>query len=118
MEINSLDLARAATVTEDYKRFKFYIYKLDQALAPGDSLRMNFKGEFRTRGFKEGGPTNQVVFNGTFFNNTFFPTIGYNSGFELTADDDRKDNDLPERERQMKPIQSYWNQHEFFRTYQ
>ena len=102
MNITRLDFDRSVTEIKDYERFRFYIYELDEPLAAGDSLQMDFSGEFRTKGFKEGGPTNQVVFNGTFFNNTFFPSIGYNSGNEISSDDDRKDNDLPDKERALK----------------
>jgi hypothetical protein len=102
MHITDIKFNKGASLIKDHERFGFYIYQLEQPLAAGDSMIMEFKGEFRTMGFKEGGPTNQVVFNGTFFNNTFFPSIGYNDGNELSNDDDRKDNDLPEVERQMK----------------
>ena len=42
-----------------------------------------------------------MVYNGTFFDNSYFPSIGYNSSFELGDDDDRKDNGLEEKERMM-----------------
>ncbi|MEL7004202.1 MAG: M1 family aminopeptidase, partial [Bacteroidota bacterium] len=53
-------------------------------------------------GFVEGSPNNSVVFNGTFFNSTDFPTFGYNGGFEIVSDNDRKDHDLLPRERSME----------------
>ncbi len=102
MEIIELRFDRETTLIKDHHRFGFYIYQLNNSLIPGDSLRMDFKGEFRTKGFKEGGPTDQVAFNGTFFNNGFFPTIGYDENNELSDDDERKDHDLPEKERAMK----------------
>jgi ABC-type transport system involved in multi-copper enzyme maturation permease subunit len=101
MEINQLACNKETTVNEDYKRFKFFIYDLDAPLAPGDSIFMTFDGDFVTSGFKEGSTVTQIVFNGTFFNNGFFPSIGYDTGFELGGDDTRKDNDLPEKERQL-----------------
>jgi ABC-2 type transport system permease protein len=101
MEISQLAFDRETTVNEDYKRFKFFIYSLNSPLAPGDSVIMTFDGDFVTTGFKEGGSVTQIVFNGTFFNNSFFPSIGYDTGFELAGDDTRKDNDLPEKERQL-----------------
>ncbi len=102
MDITELKFDMEVSEIKDHERFGFYIYKLSEPLAAGDSVRMDFTGHFRTKGFKEGGSTNEVVFNGTFFNNTFFPYIGYNDSRELSTDDDRKDYDLPEQERQMK----------------
>ncbi len=86
-----------------YEDFRYTIYSLEAPLLPGDSLKMNFDVEFVTQGFKEGGSNNDVVYNGTFFNNlTYFPTLGYNDGFELGSDDDRKEQDLEVKERMME----------------
>lgn len=83
--------------------FRYYIYELGEPLNPGDSIRMDFKLSFVTRGFEENNSNTDIIFNGTFFNNTsYFPAIGYQSGFELSDDDDRKDNDLPEKERMLE----------------
>ena len=88
-----------ATISTPFDQFKYFIYRLDQPLAPGDSVKMEFKTVFETKGFVESGSNTNVVFNGTFFNNTFFPSLGYSEGMELGTDDDRKDHDLPEKER-------------------
>ena len=98
-----LSFDRDVEVQEDFSDFKYTIYRLNEALAPGDTLQMNFDISFNTVGFKEGGSNTDVVFNGTFFNNSsYFPGIGYNSGFELGSDDDRKENDLEPKERMME----------------
>ncbi|MFT4762042.1 MAG: ABC-2 type transport system permease protein [Paraglaciecola sp.] len=87
------------TLVEDFSKFRFKIYELAIPVQPGDSLVANFESKFRTVGFVESGSTTQVVENGTFFNNGFFPTFGYQDNYEVGRDDDRKDNDLPEKER-------------------
>ena len=86
-------------VKESWPAFGFYIYELARPLAPGDSLRLDWKVVFDTKGFVESGSNTSVVFNGTFFNNTYFPSLGYEREAELGSDDDRKEYDLPERER-------------------
>ncbi|WP_421875991.1 ABC transporter permease/M1 family aminopeptidase [Marinoscillum sp.] len=91
------------SVDTSYDDFKYVIFNLDNPLAPGDSVKMNFDVTFTTVGFKESGSNTDVIYNGTFFNNTsYFPSIGYNSGFELGSDDDRKEQDLEVKERMME----------------
>lgn len=80
--------------SESWEQFDYYIYQLDRPLMPGDSVKMDWAGKFETRGFREGSD-NSVVYNGTFFNNTYFPSLGYNEGFEIGSDDERRKRDLP-----------------------
>ncbi|HEX8038232.1 MAG TPA: M1 family aminopeptidase, partial [Chryseosolibacter sp.] len=51
------------------------------------------------KGFKDFGSNTNIVFNGTFFSNSYFPGIGYNPGVELVEDDDRRREGLPVKER-------------------
>ncbi|MEZ4773310.1 MAG: M1 family aminopeptidase [Bacteroidia bacterium] len=106
MNIKALTFTRVDTmpavktvISENYPDYKYFVYEITPPLAPGDSLRMDFTGEFRTQGFVEGGSNTSIVFNGTFFNNNYFPGIGYEPGAELADDDDRKKHDLPKKER-------------------
>lgn len=90
------------TEKEIFEDFRYLIYELEEPLLPGDTLKMGFEVGFNTLGFRESQSNNDVIFNGTFFNNSsYFPSIGYNSGFELSSDDDRKENDLEPKERMM-----------------
>ena len=52
-------------------------------MKPGDSIKMNFKQSFTTKGFEAGNSNANIVENGTFFNNKDFPTLGYNRKYEL-----------------------------------
>lgn len=98
-----LKFDRKNGVKERFDKFKYTIYTLEQPLQPGDSLRMEFKTSFITQGFVETGRSNtQVIFNGTFFNNQYFPSLGYSSDGEMANDNDRKEKGLPERERMME----------------
>jgi ABC-type transport system involved in multi-copper enzyme maturation permease subunit len=85
-------------VLED-EEYGFYIFKLGQPLAAGDSLKLEFTGELRTNGFPAGGFNNSVVANGTFINHGYFPSIGYSSDFEIQEEDIRKKNGLADRPR-------------------
>ncbi|QDK82384.1 M1 family metallopeptidase [Spirosoma sp. KCTC 42546] len=75
------------------------MYHLDQPLQPGDSLRLDFDLLYRTKGFKNGNANIDIVQNGTFFTNQYFPGIGYSEQYELSSDDKRKDNGLKPKER-------------------
>jgi hypothetical protein len=100
--INYVKFNREAKVKENLEKFRYYVYELASPLAPGDSIQMNFKVTFDTKGFEQGGSNTNVVFNGTFFNNTsFFPTLGYNDNAELSDDDERKKRKLKEKERML-----------------
>lgn len=96
--------AGEAKVLKSFEEFRYTIYELDHPMQPGDSVKMNFKASYQTTGFVEGGGSTQVVYNGTFFNNqSYFPTLGYDRGGELSQEKDRKEQDLPpERERMLE----------------
>lgn len=98
----TVTFSRPTTIVESYDEYRYYIHKLDNPLMPGDSITMDFKYVFDTKGFKESGSNTSIVFNGTFLNNSSFPSLGYNAGNELGTDNDRKDNDLEPKERMMK----------------
>ncbi|MEJ0057730.1 MAG: hypothetical protein WDN75_20035 [Bacteroidota bacterium] len=51
---------------------------------------MNFDISYASHGFEEGNSSTQVVYNGTFFNNSYFPAIGYDSHAELENGRDRR----------------------------
>lgn len=74
--------------------FNFDIYKFDNAIQPGDSLRLKVavKGEENTTFQKK----SSIIKNGTFINNfQIFPSLGYSSQGELTDNKTRKKYDLP-----------------------
>ena len=79
-------------------RALFTIYQLQTPLAPRAKLNLNFKVGYRSRGFKDGNERPELAFNGTFFDSSYFPEIGYDPDLEI--------ND-PRRRREMKlgPLQ-------------
>ena len=97
--IKELSFEGGSEIKEQYEDFRFTVYELNKELQPGDSIEMKFVTEFKTTGFVESGSSTNVVFNGTFFNNFIFPTLGYNQNFEIVDPDERKEQELPDRER-------------------
>lgn len=100
MQVKQLSLSRPGRFDDRYVRdFDYRIYQLDQPLQPGDSLQLNFDLLYHTTGFKNERENVDVVQNGTFFTNQYFPGIGYDESYELGSDDKRKDNGLKPKER-------------------
>jgi len=77
----------------------FYsIYQLEQPLAPGESLQLTFNVGYDSRGFRDGNERPELAYNGTFFDSTYFPQIGYVQAVEL--DDPRR-----RREEHLGPLE-------------
>jgi len=100
MQVKSLKLSVPSRLDNRYVAdYAYRIYHLDRPLQPGDSLRLDFGLLYRTRGFKNGNANVDIVQNGTFFTNRYFPGIGYDEAYELGSDDKRKKEGLPPKER-------------------
>jgi ABC-2 type transport system permease protein len=79
------------TVVKDYPDLRFTVYKLQQPLKPGDSIMLNLTAHRVEKGFTNDGANVSYVTNGTFINNfDIFPMLGYQTGNELSDNDDRK----------------------------
>lgn len=80
---------------------EFDIYRLNQPLNPGDSLKVEMLVQNQPNTWlKDRSP---IIENGTFINNSIFPSFGYPEGVELRDNDVRKKYDLPSRERMPEP---------------
>jgi hypothetical protein len=78
-------------------RGMYAIYALEQPLAPGEVVKLSFAVGHETHGFKDGNEPPQFAANGTFFDSSFLPVIGYDEGAEL--DDPRR-----RREQKLGPL--------------
>ena len=85
-----LTFSDSATVDKTYDWYSYTIHGLSKPLLPGDSIKMEFKQGFTTEGFTQSSGA-RIVHNGTFFDNFYFPTIGYNEDIELSENDNRKE---------------------------
>lgn len=81
----------------------YTIYALEQPLAPGETLDMNFTLVYNSHGFRDGGERPELAYSGTFFDTSYFPSIGYDVNGELTDPRRRRElnlgpvTDLPHR---------------------
>jgi len=70
-------------------------FYFEQALMPGDSVRMQFTIAEAAEGFTNSGYTTSVQPNGTFFNQSILPVVGYQTGRELSRARLREKHGLP-----------------------
>ena len=67
------------------KELGFQMYKLNQPLQPGDSLKLNFIVNDEQHGFSNNGTKNWVVKGGSYFTNyDLLPALGYQPSRELS----------------------------------
>jgi ABC-2 type transport system permease protein len=75
-------------------RALYTIYSLDKPLLPGETMNLTFDVGYKTHGFKDGNERPEFAYNGTFFDASYFPYIGYNAGLELDDPRRRKEEHL------------------------
>ena len=101
--VSNVQFDRPFHMVSTTKRDLYTIYALDQPLAPGEKLNMNFNVGYTSRGFRDGGERPELAYSGTFFDRGYFPEIGYDSNFELSDPRRRRElhlgpvQDLPQR---------------------
>ena len=91
-----------------YDEFNYKLYKLPQIMMPGDTVMMTLAIKRGYEGFPNEGNGSDIVYNGTFLNNSFFPSFGYSLESELTSDKYRKEYSLPEKEYTAPPQDDTW----------
>src|SRR5215472_11644308 len=87
-----------ATLAKDDKRLLYQTYKFSPPLPAGETRTIHATVRTHTRGFENEVSDTTVVQNGTFFNNTVAPTLGYSTQNEITDPNDRKKYGLGEQE--------------------
>lgn len=79
------------------------MYRLSTPMAPGAELSMKVSGGWAPKGISNNVEFTSLVDNGSFFNNMdLLPSIGYDTGGELTDREKRRKHDLPPNERMPK----------------
>jgi hypothetical protein len=85
-----------AVLAKNDQRLGYRIYRFTAPLAPGESRTVRFTVRSGTRGFENSVSDTELVQNGTFFNNTDAPIIGYRRDRELDDANDRRKYGLKE----------------------
>ncbi|MGA2966992.1 MAG: M1 family aminopeptidase, partial [Terriglobales bacterium] len=93
-----------ATLAKDDTRLSYRIYRFTPPLQPGESRTAVFTIKSKNRGFEDSVSNAEITQNGTFFNNSVAPWIGYDPSRELDDPNDRRKYHLGEQER-MRPLE-------------
>ena len=97
---HKLEFATPAELAQHNQKMGVRQYRLKTPLAPGEETTLSFDIELPTHGFANSGSNTQVVYNGSFINNSsVLPLIGYQERVELSRDQDRKKYGLAPKER-------------------
>jgi ABC-2 type transport system permease protein len=107
---------RGSKQTLDDKHLFYSIYKLDKPLEPNETMKMNFRVAYTSRGFKDGNERAEFAYNGTFFDRDYFPTIGYNGNVEIADPVRRREEKLPPLEEMAPPGDPYYSNINLFTT--
>ena len=79
-----------ASLVESHEDLNLRIYEISPPMNPGDNLNMKYTVSTSAKGFENSVSNVALVQNGTFFNNSIAPSIGYQPSLELTNANDRK----------------------------
>jgi hypothetical protein len=93
-----LEFDRPSRTTLQSARHDYAIYRFGRPLAPGEVVHLKFRVRHDTRGFRDGNELPELAYNGTFFDVSYLPGIGYNNNAEL--DDPRR-----RREEHLGPLE-------------
>ncbi|MBL8809760.1 MAG: hypothetical protein JNM43_06245 [Planctomycetaceae bacterium] len=86
------------TLKEDLKDLNYQVYAINPPLEPGQTLKIQFTVKYEAKGFENNVTRTDIVQNGTFFNNSICPQIGYQTQRELQNRNERKKRGLGEPE--------------------
>jgi ABC-type transport system involved in multi-copper enzyme maturation permease subunit len=105
-EINTFTIeGKTPKLGKKYKDFGYEIYAFEKPFQPNDTITMVLEITGSYKGFPNEGSGSDIVYNGTFFNNNFIPSFGYDVNGELTSDQDRKKYNLPIKDYSL-PVQT------------
>jgi ABC-2 type transport system permease protein len=92
--LKRISFDRQFTETTADRDTGYYVYQFAEPLKPAERVRLDFNVGYENKGFRNGEERNEFADNGTFFDNLYFPLIGYDRDLELSDDDERRDQDL------------------------
>lgn len=101
VDLKSLAFSIANKEIINDKDFFVKVYKLNVPLQPGDSMKMDYTIDYLRKSWFSNDEKSDVVYNGTFINNSLLPSIGYNEGFELSENEARRKFNLAPKPRML-----------------
>jgi hypothetical protein len=107
--VEEVKFDRESRQTLSDKQHFYSIYKLDKPLEPNETMKMDFRVGYTSRGFKDGNERPEFAYNGTFFDRDYFPTIGYNQNIEIDDPVRRREEKLPPLEEMAPPGDPYYS---------
>jgi ABC-2 type transport system permease protein len=99
VDTRSLAFDRAARRVSDDRLHRYAIFRLERALQPREATELRFHVAFAPRGFTNTRASGEIVGNGTYFDRSWMPMIGYQRVLELSGDGARKERGLPSRDK-------------------
>ena len=107
--IQEVKFDRGSKQTLSDKQHFYSIYKLNKLLEPNETMKLDFRVGYTSRGFKDGNERPEFAYNGTFFDRDYFPTIGYNQNNEIDDPVRRREEKLPPLEEMAPPGDPYYS---------
>lgn len=103
-EVQSMEIGDGASLIKRDSLLHVNIYALHKPLEPQEIMEIRTALRSKANTFlKDKSP---VLENGTFINNSLFPSIGYNANYELVDNEVRSKYNLPKRDRMANPTDS------------
>ena len=110
--LSNVQFDRSFHLVSSNSRHTYSIYAIDQPLAPGETVQLNFNVGWTSHGFRDGNEKPELAYNGTFFDSSYFPGLGYSTAGELDDPRRRREEHLPTLEElapRGDPAQSLYN---------
>ncbi|MDT0294589.1 M1 family aminopeptidase [Mesonia ostreae] len=100
-QVTQYRFSKATSLSVSNEIYDFDVLQLTESLLPGESMKLNFSMKnLPNTWFYDHSP---VKHNGTFINNGFLPSFGYDKSYELSSDEIREKNDLGYKENFLSP---------------
>ena len=112
--VSSVNFDRAFHKVSSGPRDIYTIYALDKPLQPGEIMHMTFNVGYESHGFRDNNERPELAYNGTFFDSTYFPYIGYDRNVELDDPRRRAEEKLPALEELAERGDPYWERVNLF----
>ena len=96
--LSNISFSRPFHVVSVSSNQLYTIYQFDTPVAPGETVDVTFDTGHTSRGFRDGHESPEFAYSGTFFDNSYLPNIGYDTGVELQDPRRRREEHLGELE--------------------